>query len=328
MVSAAEMTDRAFPAETALAARALSLWPLPEDVRPRLINIAENLTFLVEEPGGFRAVLRLHREGYHSAAAIRSELAWSAALTAEGGVTAPAALPGRDGRRVQAAEGRLLTLFEFIDGEQPREDQDLSAPFRALGGIAARAHLHALRWTRPASFVRQEWNLVSVFGADPIWGHWRAGPNVGAAERRVLERAEAEIVRALTRYGVGPGRYGLIHADMRLANLLIRDGAPRLIDFDDCGFGWFMYDFAAAISFMEDSPQVPALTAAWLEGYRSVRALPREDEAMIGALVMFRRLALLGWIGSRIEAPEPQALAPQFAPVSATLAEAWLAGSV
>ncbi len=38
---------------------------------------------------------------------------------------------------------------------------------------------------------------------------------------------------------------------MRLANLLIDGDRVTLIDFDDCGFGWFMYDFAAAISFFE-----------------------------------------------------------------------------
>ena len=44
----------------------------------------------------------------------------------------------------------------------------------------------------------------------------------------------------------------------------------RVIDFDDCGFSWFMYDFATTVSFFEDHPQVPDLKDAWVEGYRSV----------------------------------------------------------
>jgi hypothetical protein len=35
-------------------------------------------------------------------------------------------------------------------------------------------------------------------------------------------------------------------------------------------------------------------------------------------------MALLAWIGSHIEAPEPQALAPDFARVTAELGAAWL----
>ncbi|MEM1342620.1 MAG: phosphotransferase, partial [Pseudomonadota bacterium] len=119
-------------------------------------------------------------------------------------------------------------------------------------------------------------------------------------------------------------RFGLIHADMRLANILTAQDRPWLIDFDDCGFGWLMYDFAAAISFIEDDPRIPALKAAWLAGYQTQRPLSPADLAEIDTLIMLRRMALLAWIGSHIEAPEPQVLAPGFARTTAHLGQAWL----
>jgi Ser/Thr protein kinase RdoA (MazF antagonist) len=111
---------------------------------------------------------------------------------------------------------------------------------------------------------------------------------------------------------------------MRLANLLTDRSGTRLIDFDDCGFGWFLYDFATGISFMEDDPRVPALKAAWMRGYEKVSPLTEADRNEIDTFVMLRRMALLAWIGSHIEAPEPQALAPDFARVTAELGAAWL----
>jgi hypothetical protein len=39
---------------------------------------------------------------------------------------------------------------------------------------------------------------------------------------------------------------------------------------------------------------------------------------------MLRRLTLLAWIGSHIEAPEPQAMAPDFARVTAELGTTYL----
>jgi Ser/Thr protein kinase RdoA (MazF antagonist) len=106
--------------------------------------------------------------------------------------------------------------------------------------------------------------------------------------------------------------------------LLVAGDGTRLIDFDDCGWGWFLYDFAAAISFIEDDPRIPDLKAAWVRGYRSVRTLSAEEEAEIDTFVMLRRMALLAWIGSHIEAPEPQELAPGFAATTARLGQAWM----
>ena len=111
---------------------------------------------------------------------------------------------------------------------------------------------------------------------------------------------------------------------MRLANLLIDDNGTRLIDFDDCGFGWFLYDFAAAISFMEDDPRIPNLKSNWLQGYRKIRAISENDENEIETFIMLRRMALLAWVGSHIETPEASSLAPDFSKITVQIAENYL----
>jgi len=312
-----------------LANDSLALWDIPEGARARLINVSENATYLVEGPG-HKSILRVHREAYHTERAIECELAWSRAMREDGAVTTPEAIPGRDGKLIQQgrtpglANPRYMVLFEFVEGEQPDETHDLVASFRGLGEIAARTHLHSIGWERPQPFERLVWDLDAIFGPDATWGNWRDAPNVTPEIRALLERVEETVRRRLTAFGKGPERYGLIHADMRLANLIVNGARTELIDFDDCGFGWFLYDFATGISFIEDNPQVPEMKAAWVEGYRRIRDLPKEDEHEIETLVMMRRLALLAWIGSHIEAPEPQELAPDFARVSAELGEAYL----
>lgn len=313
-----------------LSNAALDLWPVPTGAQSRLINVSENATYLVEAPGGWRAVLRIHRAGYHSRRGIEQELAWTQALVADGLVNTPAPIPGRDGRLVQERfvpaldETRYMVLFQHAAGTQPDESDDLTVPFEHLGAIAARTHLHSQSWPRPEPLERLTWDLDAVFGPKATWGDWRDAPNVTPEVRAVLEQVETVLRRCLTAFGKSPDRYGLIHADMRLANLLIDGQSTCLIDFDDCGLGWYLYDFATGISFMEDHPQVPALRDAWVRGYRSQRDLPDADEAEIDSFVMLRRMALLAWIGSHIEAPEPQALAPNFAAVSAELGRRYL----
>jgi len=313
-----------------LANQSLKFWNVPEGARARLINVSENATFLVEAPSGFKSILRIHRENYHTRNAVTCEHAWSKALKEEGGVLTPDIVVGRDGSDVQTSsiEGlpgeRHMVMFEFVEGHEPDENADLMAPFEELGEIAARTHNHSITWQRPENFERLVWDLDTVFGPSATWGDWRDAPNVTDEIKTLLVRLQSMVERRLNDYGKGPDRFGLIHADMRLANLLISDGTTRLIDFDDCGLGWFMYDFAAGISFMEDHPQVPALKQAWVTGYRKTRELSAEDEAEIDTFIMLRRLALLAWIGSHIEVDTAQELASNFASITAKLAEEFL----
>jgi len=314
-----------------LANKSLYLWDLPEGVSARLINVSENATYIVESADGYRSVLRVHRKNYHTERAIECELSWMDALNVDNCVITPKVIPGRDGASVQKGElprllnERFMVMFEFVEGEQPDETHDLVAPFEELGEMAARMHDHAVSWTRPEPFQRLIWDLDTVFGASATWGNWRDGPNIDATARDVLERVETTVKARLNAFGKSEQRYGLIHADMRLANLLIDDGTTRLIDFDDSGFGWFLYDFAAGISFIEDSPEIPELRAAWVKGYRRIRDMSDDEEREIDSFIMLRRMALLAWIGSHIDVPEARALAPDFGRISAELGEKYLA---
>lgn len=313
-----------------LVADVLTLWDLPKGARAKLINVAENCTYLVEADGGFKAVLRVHREAYHSRRAIACELAWLDALHQDAVIEVPGYFLGRNGEAIQEARApgltnsRYLVLFHFVEGQAPDETGDMTGGFETLGAIAARCHDHVLKWQKPEPFERLTWDVEAVFGNVPTWGNWRDAPEVDANARAILERVETKVRARLHAFGKAPERYNLIHADMRLANLLVDGDNTRVIDFDDCGMGWFMYDFAAAISFIEDDPRIPDLKAAWLRGYRQIRPLSAEDEAEIDTLIMLRRMALLAWIGSHIEAPEPQALAPGFAATTARLGAAYL----
>ncbi|OUS07204.1 hypothetical protein A9Q96_07850 [Rhodobacterales bacterium 52_120_T64] len=298
----------------------LHLWDIPTDATTTLINVSENETYLVEG-GEFKAVLRVHRQGYNTQRAIECELEWSAALP----LNTPTAIAGVDGKAVQNYHDHFMVLFNHINGKHPDQSEDLTASFTELGRIAAQTHSHSQGWTRPENFERLTWGLDEVFGENAKWGDWRDAPNVTNDIRRILERVERVVQHRLNAFGQTPENCGLIHADMRLANILVHNNETRLIDFDDCGFGWFLYDFAAAISFMEDDPQVPVLRKAWVKGYRTVRTLSDAEVFEIDSFIMLRRMALLAWIGSHMEATEPQALAPDFARVTAELGTAYLA---
>ncbi|HKT03763.1 MAG TPA: phosphotransferase [Rugosimonospora sp.] len=312
-----------------LARTALACYDVPPEAALTLLNISENATYAVDEPGGRRTVLRLHRRGYHDRAEISSELHWLDALRADAGVRTPHVLPDRAGERLVTLSGedggepRYAVLFEWLPGSEPAGD-GLVRSFEQLGEITARMHGHVLSWRPPAGFTRFAWDYDGAFGATARWGRWQHGIAVGTAEREVLGRLDGALRTRLARYGSGPDRFGLVHADLRLANLLVDGDSTYVIDFDDCGFSWYLYDLGAALSFIEDDPRVPELVDAWTRGYRRVRPLSTEDEAELSTFIMMRRLLLVAWIGSHAGTELAQSMGAAYTEGSCHLAEQYL----
>jgi Ser/Thr protein kinase RdoA (MazF antagonist) len=332
-VSAHDLSDEAVATRLdPVARRALVEYGVPPEATLTLLNVSENATFAVDDPAtGQRTVLRIHRHGYHDQHEIESELTWLAALRDDTGVRTPHVLPTTDGRPVLAlaeegrSDPRYVVHFEFLPGAEPTpSDEGLPASFELLGSITATMHDHAARWRRPRTFSRFSWDYDGAFGRRARWGHWQDGVAIGAPEREVLARLDTTLRSRLARFGSGPNRYGLVHADLRLANLLQDGDQTYVIDFDDCGWSWFLYDFGSAVSFFEDDPRIPELTDAWVRGYRTVRSLSAEAEAEIPTFVMMRRLLLVAWIGSHAGTELARSMGADYTRGSCALAEAYL----
>lgn len=306
----------------------LADWELPSNTSVHRICESENTTFLAVTPENRRAVLRVHRAGYNDAAEIRSEHAWIDALRQGGRIVTPSVLRRRDGETVGSVMAggveRSVAAFEFMSGQEPAVDGDLPAWFGRLGELTARFHLHSRAWQRPPGFRRKIWNFETTLGGRPHWGDWRDALGLDGVGASLLTKAVAEIDTRLGAYGTGPERFGLIHADLRLTNLLVEDERLGVIDFDDCGFGWFMYDFAASISFIEHEPIVDELRQAWAESYRMVAPLSAEDESILDVMVMLRRTLLTAWIASRPASDAAKTLGAPFTQGTLELAERFL----
>ncbi|MGI8676749.1 MAG: phosphotransferase enzyme family protein [Nocardioidaceae bacterium] len=313
-----------------MARRALEQYGVSAAATLTLLNISENATFAVDDPAsGRRTVLRIHRHGYHDGPEIASELAWLSALREDAGIRTPHVLPTAEGQLLLAMtetgspDPRHVVHFEWLPGSEPADDR-LAESFELLGAITARMHDHVQTWEPPPGFRRFAWDYDGSLGAEARWGHWQSGIAVGDAEREILGRLDATLRERLGRFGTAEHRYGLVHADMRLANLLVDGDDTYVIDFDDCGWSWFLYDFGAAVSFFEHDPRVPELTDSWTRGYRTVRALPAGDEQEIPTFVMLRRLLLVAWIGSHSGTALAQSMGAEYTKGSCDLAETYL----
>ncbi len=280
---------------------------------PRLIKDRENIVYEIALPGGARAALRLHRPGYQTDSAIRSELWWMRSL-AEAGLPVPRPVPAANGDLVVEAEGRWATVVTWVDGEQFGEAATPLGPdagtverrFGALGGLIARMHNATDRLDLPQGFERPRWDRAGFLGDTPLWGRFWENPALSGDERDLLVDARESAARALRRHEEEGVDYGLIHADMLRENVLVRGEDIAIIDFDDCGFGFRAYDLATAeVQGLED-PLNPLAGLALYEGYKAVR---RGDAPRLGDVTLFvalRCFASAGWIISRAAPDDPR----------------------
>mgnify|MGYP001208042731 CR=1 FL=1 len=302
-----------------LIRKALPVYGLPEDTPLSLLNRSENETWRAGN-----LILRLHRQGYHSKPEIASELAWLTALQDLPGLNAVKPIPGAQGHVTQVGN-RFLVAFAPIAGQELHPGDDLARWFAPLGEITARLHLHARHWTPPEGFTRKRWDVQTILGPQPHWGHWRQAQRLDPEGEALLARATEALATRLHAYGTSPETFGLIHADLRLANLMVDGDRLTAIDFDDCGFGWWAYDLASALSFIETDPRLPDLIATWVQGYTRIATLRPEDRAMIPSLILLRRVLLTAWLSTRADSDTAQALGgPAYTAGTVTLAERYL----
>ena len=306
----------------------LPRWGLAEAAPLTLLNISENATYLAHDAAGDRRiVLRVHRPGYHTQAEILSELDWIDALRHSGSVETPCPLRPLDGSAfcsfADHAGHYQVAAFSHMSGVQP-QGGDLPKWFARLGAVNARLHSQSRAWVRPPGFVRKTWNFETTVGLHAYWGDWRQALGLDAAGHAIVARVLTLLKAETDRYSALPDRFGLIHCDMRLANLLVDGDRLGVIDFDDCGFSWYAYDFAAAVSFLEHEPFLPDLLAAWAAGYRSAAPLAKEDEAALPMFVMLRRIQLTAWVASHAETPGAAAMGAPYTAGTVMLAERYL----
>jgi Ser/Thr protein kinase RdoA (MazF antagonist) len=272
---------------------------------PRLIRNRENAVFEITLPTG-PAALRLHRMGYQSDAAIWSELWWCAALAAEG-VAVPAALPNlRGDLLVTLSNGRKASVISWVKGEAlgiAGEPFELPLPMlldrhRALGRLVAEFHAATAKLTLPEAFTRPRWDIPGLVGEAPFWGRFWEHPEATHDQRATLIRARAFLRERLTDHAT-TAPIVPIHADVLRENVLVNDHSLSLIDFDDSGWGFALYDLGTVLSQNLYEPAYPEIRDALMEGYGT------SDRAMVEIFTLARTCASVGWTMPRLAPGDP-----------------------
>lgn len=307
----------------AFAQEALTQWPGKYE-QLTLIKYRENAVFSAYDEGGDRVAVRVHRPGYHSDQALASELSWMESLAGQG-LRVPGVVPAASGElfvRINHSpvpEDRQVDMLEWLDGvpigaiEGPSEhsEEQLIDIYRQAGAMAAELHLRTERWDKPANFIRHAWDVEGLIGSEPFWGPFLELDGLSGEQRDCLIKASTLARKQLEKLGTGSDCYGLIHADFVPENLLLSKKGLTLIDFDDAGFGWYMFELATALFFQLEEPAYPELEAALIEGYTSVRNAGISRD-LFPLFYFLRSVTYLGWVHTRKDTDTARELTGMF----------------
>lgn len=265
--------------------------PNPASVRVAHTRYAEN-----------QYVLRIHQPGYQSTEAIVSELEWLSALRREE-LPVPEPVPTLDGDIIVQVgtpgvpEVRTCSLLRWMKGRMLSQGLRL-CHFQALGQLMAQLHDHTARWQPPKGFTRPHWDWEGLYGdttgigipARELW------PLMPRHDLEPFEKVTKQVRQVMDELGEGRDVFGLIHSDLAAEyNVLFGGGEARPIDFDDCAYGYWMYDIASTLSDWQEVALWPKVRDAVLGGYTKIRSLPEEQLARLDLFMAARHATVMLW---------------------------------
>ncbi|AUX21952.1 serine/threonine protein kinase [Sorangium cellulosum] len=256
------------------------------------LNSFENRVYEVECEDRTRIIAKFYRPGRWSRSQILEEHRFLAEL-ADAEIPVCPTRPFPDGETLKQIDHIQYCLFQRTGGRAPDELGD--DMFARLGRLTARIHNvgaagtaeHRVRLSAD-SYAREDLGWLAERKVIPA-----------GAERRYLAAARAVADVAEERLsGVEAHR---IHGDLHPGNLLLRDGALHVLDFDDMVVGpavqdlWLLLPGRDAVARRQRE--------IFIEGYEELRRFDRSTLALVEPLRGLRMIHYAAWIARRWHDP-------------------------
>jgi len=168
--------------------------------------------------------------------------------------------------------------------------------FKSLGHMMAQLHEFSAIWQHPDGFERPIWDWKGQLG-----GRYFRTPvdelvaSIPQKYKEPFEIVSKQARETMNTIGTGPDAFGMIHADMYPENVLFRNGEVFPIDFEDCGFGYWIWDIAIALCQWPWTEEWHWMRDALLDGYSKIRTLPESQLKHIDLFMATQYATMVLW---------------------------------
>ena len=270
------------------------------------INHEFNSTFRVKSANGDLYALRVNVNSDRTRENLNAEIFFVSKVTS---VNTPRPVKNASGEFVttgwHAASERELSavVYTWLEGEE-LGDEPTNEQIFAMGAAMAKLHDEAESLELPAGA-----DLPRI--TDFLWGQkdMLLSPlsTLSDADKSVIAAVKTEIETAVDALSQ-EAKVQPIHADIHPYNVMWHEGQLSVFDFDDSAIGLPVQDLATTIYYLDTEEQDQAL----LDGYSSVRELPKFTERQMKLLRIQRRIILLNYLFETSN-PEHRAMAEDYA---------------
>lgn len=280
-----------------------ALYDFGNDFSVKLLKYSENITFLLtDEKSGRKSVLRVNRPDYHNEEELRSEILWMNEISRDTTLILPKVYKGKNGDFLQkfiSEKSRieyLCCMFSFLEGKLVGElhGDELIEQIKNMGTFLAILHNQSYNRDKSVVLKRFSWDLEDLLGKDARWGDWHSYKELNSDKVMLFEKAVTIIRRRIEAFGRGNDKYGLIHADLHRSNIIVKDEKAQIFDFDDCGYGWYLYDLGCSL--VEYSDGIENLIEVITAGYETIRTLSKQEKDEIDTFILLRRIVRMAWL--------------------------------
>jgi Ser/Thr protein kinase RdoA (MazF antagonist) len=290
---------------TAYARRALAAWGWP-NAALSLVLYANNAVFRFQTPettGG----LRVYRPGKRPRPEIEAEWAWLGYLQPRLAGQVPRQLtPIYTGHLPDEPNPVYAVAWAWLPGRGVQPAELTPATAARFGAFLARLHTVAIGWREGASQTdidRPRLDYAGLFGKNSPYNPGDGAVHISEASQRVLDAVAARVERVMATLDTAPNTFGLIHGDFIYKNTLWDGERVRVVDFEDCGYGYYLYDLATPLLFYKALPAYAALKQALWDGYTGVRPIPADYRPDLETLIAGRYVASCRWVAGNAQHP-------------------------
>ncbi len=272
------------------------------------VNLGFNASFKVTTSSDQVYAFRININSKKHAAELAAEAAWLQRIEDIDSLQAPVPLKSRSGEYYAAVWSELLgkelvcLAYNWIEGTIPG-DEPTSEDYRNIGRNMAHLHKSSLDWLPRGNASMPRLNTTFLTSSSN-YPDSRIHPELARMIDELVIECDKVHERLSAETTLQP-----IHADLHASNVVNQpNGIQAVIDFDDCGIGFPLQDFAISSFYLRNESSFEECV---FEGYAEVASVPHFNQQDFELLIISRQILLLSELLT-IETAEEREFIPKY----------------